>query len=104
MSVNQGRRVALTIPDELDHLLDRLCVLQKRKKTQIIIELLKEFQPVLGQVADALEAIEQKKDPTQFLNALSHDSLKQISQLTQVMSDVHALNFKKCADTLELPL
>jgi molecular chaperone GrpE (heat shock protein) len=104
MSVNQGRRVALTIPDDLDHLLDRLCAVQKRKKTQIITELLKEFQPVLGQVADALEAIEQKKDPTQFLNALSHDSLKKIGELGQVMSEVHALNTKKCADTLELPL
>lgn len=101
---DHSKRVALTVPPELDLVLDRLCVIQKRKKTQIIIELLNELRPTLAQVADALEAIEQKKDATQFLNALSHDALKNIGHLGEVMHDVNTAYAKKCADTLELPL
>lgn len=100
----RSRRVALTLPDDLDSLLDRLCVLQKRKKTQIITELLMEFLPVLSQVADALEAVEQKKDVTPFLNALTHESLQAVGELGQIMAEVNQTNAKKCAETLELPL
>jgi hypothetical protein len=104
MSVNQGRRIALTVPDSLDLILDRLCVVQNKKKTRLIIELLSELEPVLSQVADALEAIKQEKDPAQFLNALTNGSLAKIGELSQIISEVNTAQSKKCADTLELPL
>lgn len=99
-----SRRVPLTLPHELDSILDRLVVLQNRKKTQIITELLLEFQPILGQVADALEAIELKKDPVLVLNTLAAGSMAKIGEAATLIAEVQNSVLKRCPDTKELDL
>ena len=100
----KSRRVPLTIPHSLDSILDRLVILQKRKKTQIITELLLEFEPILAQVADALEAIEQKKDPALILNAMNLSALAKIGEAGTLIAEVNQTLSKRCPDTQELPL
>jgi hypothetical protein len=97
---DHSRRVPLTVPPELDMVLDRLVLLQNKKKTKIILDVLMEMKPVFEQLADALEAVEQKKDPTHILNALVAHTLTKFGEMGSEMKSMQ----KKCADTLELPL
>lgn len=99
----RSRRVPLTVPHELDSILDRLMVLQGKKKTQIILELLMEFQPILGQVADALEAIQQKKDPALILNAMTVGSMAKIGEAATLIAEVNQkVSQKRCDKTQEM--
>jgi len=62
---SQKPRVALTLPDDLNAVFERISVLQGIPKTKVILELLKAYQPVLEQTLDALEKIEQDKENAQ---------------------------------------
>lgn len=57
----QNPRIGLTVPQDLDAVLERLSVLQGVPKTKIILGLLLEHQPILEKVVDALERIEKDK-------------------------------------------
>ena len=54
---NQKKRIALTVPDDIDNVLERLSSLTNAPKTKIIMELLQEYLPVLDRTATALEQI-----------------------------------------------
>ena len=54
---NQKKRIALTVPDDVDNVLERLSVLTKAPKTKLIMEMLQEYLPILERTADALEQI-----------------------------------------------
>lgn len=54
-------RIALTVPDELNSLLDRVADLTGIPKTKLIIEILEESTPVFEQMLSALEQIKQSK-------------------------------------------
>lgn len=95
-----SRRVALTIPNDLDSVLDRLCELQDRKKTQLITEYLMELKPAFELLADALTAVKEKKDPMKHMNALLAETM---AKAGEIGSGVRELQ-KKCPDTMELPL
>lgn len=56
------RRVALTVDDDLNKLLDDLSVLMKKPKSTIITDLLVDVTPMLTDLRDALQLAEQKKD------------------------------------------
>lgn len=62
---SQKPRVALTLPDDLNAVFERISVLQGIPKTKVILELLTAYQPVLEQTLDALEKIEQDKENAQ---------------------------------------
>ncbi len=51
-------RIALTVPDELNDVLDRVSDLSGTPKTKLIIEMLEQYAPVLEQVLEALEKFE----------------------------------------------
>ena len=57
----QNPRIALTVPQDLDDILERLSLLQGVPKTKIILGLLLEQQSILERIADALEKIEQDR-------------------------------------------
>lgn len=59
---SQKPRVALTLPDDLNAVFERLSQKQGVPKTKIIIELLSAYQPVLEETLDALDKIEKDKD------------------------------------------
>ena len=59
---SQKPRIALTVDDDLNALLEDLSVLMKKPKSTIITDLLNDVKPMLTDLKDALELAEQKKD------------------------------------------
>lgn len=55
-------RVALTVPDEINVVLERLADLTGTPKTKLIIEMLEEYMPVLDRTLNALEQIQADKE------------------------------------------
>jgi hypothetical protein len=50
-------RVALTVPDDLNALFDRISDLNGMPKTKLMVELLEAYKPVLEEMLDTLEKI-----------------------------------------------
>lgn len=59
---SQKPRIALTVDNELNTLLEDLSVLMKKPKSTIITDLLVDVTPMLTDLRDALQLAEQKKD------------------------------------------
>ena len=58
-------RVALTMPDDLNALFDRISELNGIPKTKLIVELLQAYEPVLTEMLDTLEKIHADKENAQ---------------------------------------
>lgn len=59
---SQKPRIALTVDNDLNALLEDLSVLMKKPKSTIITDLLVDVTPMLIDLRDALQLAEQKKD------------------------------------------
>ena len=57
-------RVALTLPDDLNALLDQVADYQGTPKTKLITEILLECQPIFEQMLTAYKLIEENKEGT----------------------------------------
>ena len=57
-------RVALTLPDDLNVLLDQVADYQGTPKTKLITEILLECKPILEQMLSAYKLIEENKEGT----------------------------------------
>ncbi|MCA4799601.1 hypothetical protein VXQ17_12990 [Acinetobacter towneri] len=55
-------RIALTVPENIDLILERLSILTNTPKTKLILEMLEEYMPVLERTLDALEQIQADKE------------------------------------------
>ena len=62
---SQKPRVALTMPDDLNVLFDRISELNGTPKTKLIVELLQAYEPVLVEMLDTLEKIHADKENAQ---------------------------------------
>ena len=62
---SQKPRVALTRPDDLNALFDRISALNGVPKTKIMVELLTAYKPVLEEMLDTLEKIHADKENAQ---------------------------------------
>lgn len=62
---SQKPRVALTMPDDLNALFDRISELNGTPKTKLIVELLQAYEPVLTEMLDTLEKIHADKENAQ---------------------------------------
>lgn len=62
---SQKPRVALTMPDNLNALFDRISELNGTPKTKLIVELLQAYEPVLTEMLDTLEKIHADKENAQ---------------------------------------
>ncbi|NAR19662.1 hypothetical protein GPS63_15540 [Acinetobacter haemolyticus] len=58
----QKKRIALTVPDDVDAVLEKLSSLTGAPKTRIIMEILQEYLPIFERTADALEQIVSDKE------------------------------------------
>ena len=58
----QKKRIALTVPDDVDAVLEKLSSLTGAPKTRIIMEMLQEYLPIFERTADALEQIVSDKE------------------------------------------
>lgn len=60
------KRIALSVPPEMEEVLDKISDLTGQPKTKIILEMMEQYVPVLAQTIEALEQIRDNKE-----NALS---------------------------------
>lgn len=80
-------RIALTVPEDLDVLLDRVSDLQGVPKTKVILSLLVELKPTLEHLILALEAVKANKDPSAILMSMTSHLL---SNLSDEMATFHS--------------
>ena len=72
-------RIALTVPEDVDALLDRVSELQGVPKTKVILNLLIEMKPTLEHLILALEAVKANKDPSSILMSMTSHFLSNLS-------------------------
>lgn len=86
-------RVALTMPDDLNTLFDRISDLSGEPKTKLIIELLETYQPVLVDMLETLEKINADKENSQkILKQFGQNLVLEASSiLGEVSNEVRSL-------------
>lgn len=89
----QNPRIALTVPDDLNNVLQRLSDLQGVPKTKIILELLTSFKPILEETANALDKIHKDKENAQniakeFGQTLLLDASETLGNISKEVKDL----------------
>lgn len=59
---NQKKRIALTVPEDVDAVLEKLSDLTGAPKTRLIMEILQEYLPIFERTVNALEQIASDKE------------------------------------------
>lgn len=91
----RSKRLALSIPTELDQILEDMSQLQGQAKSQIILEILKEVQPYLSQVRDALKAVKESQNPADVVRTFGSAAVMQaLEQTSNLSKEVHNFNLK----------
>ena len=79
-------RVALTMPDDLNALFDRISELNGIPKTKLIVELLQAYEPVLTEMLDTLEKIHADKENAQKIVKQFGQNL--VMEASSILGDV----------------
>lgn len=79
-------RVALTMPDDLNALFDRISELNGTPKTKLIVELLQAYEPVLTEMLDTLEKIHADKENAQKI--LKNFGQNLVMEASSILGDV----------------
>ena len=79
-------RVALTMPDDLNALFDRISELNRTPKTKLIVELLQAYEPVLVEMLDTLEKIHADKENAQKIVKQFGQNL--VMEASSILGDV----------------
>ena len=79
-------RVALTMPDDLNALFDRISELNGTPKTKLIVELLQAYGPVLTEMLDTLEKIHADKENAQKIVKQFGQNL--VMEASSILGDV----------------
>lgn len=84
----QKPRIALTVPDDLNDLLDRLSDLSGTPKTKLIVEMLQQYSPVLEQVLSAMEQMKADKEKApqiakKFANEMLLDATSMVGDFSK---------------------
>lgn len=90
---SQKPRVALTLPDDLNAIFERISDLQKIPKTKVILELLTAYQPILEETVKALEKIENDRENAQkiakeFAQNMLLDANSMIGDMSKEVRDL----------------
>lgn len=83
---SQKPRVALTMPDDLNALFDRISELNGTPKTKLIVELLQAYEPVLTEMLDTLEKIHADKENAQKIVKQFGQNL--VMEASSILGDV----------------
>lgn len=81
----QNPRVALTVPPDLNQILDDLARLQGIPKTKVILSILTEMQPILSELRDALHNVKTSSDPNSVLRSFG---LSAVTNATKATADL----------------
>jgi len=79
-------RVALTMPDDLNALFDRISELNGTPKSKLIVELLEAYEPVLIEMLDTLEKIHADKENAQKI--LKNFGQNLVMEASSILGDV----------------
>ena len=79
-------RVALTMPDDLNALFDRISELNGMPKTKLIVELLQAYEPVLIEMLDTLEKVHADKENAQKIVKQFGQNL--VMEASSILGDV----------------
>ena len=79
-------RVALTMPEDLNALFDRISELNGTPKTKLIVELLQAYEPVLTEMLDTLEKIHADKENAQKIVKQFGQNL--VMEASSILGDV----------------
>lgn len=82
-----SKRVALSIPPDLDSILEHLAKLQGVPKTKLILSLISEMSPILVQVIDALEQVKTSSDPSSVAKSFGVSIVSQAATATAVLAN-----------------
>lgn len=84
---SQKPRIALTVSDDLNGLLDRLSDLTGTPKSKLIVEMLDQYAPVLKQVLEALEEIKANKENAPAIaKKFAHDMILDSQELLGIVA------------------
>ena len=86
MMPSRKPRVALTVPDDLNALFDRISDLNGTPKTKLIVELLQAYEPVLTEMLDTLEKIHADKENAQKIVKQFGQNL--VMEASSILGDV----------------
>jgi predicted DNA-binding protein len=87
------KRIALSVPPDMEEVLDKISDLTGQPKTKIILEMLEQYVPVLEQTLVALEQIrDNKEDALSIVQKFAGDLLLDGNQkLGQIATEVKNL-------------
>lgn len=80
-------RINLSVDEDLNELLAKLAALQGIPKATLIVDILEQMRPHFKELIEAMELVEQKKDPSRVINRLLVNQQKQFLNSLEV-SDV----------------
>ena len=80
------KRIALSVPPDMEELLDKISELTGQPKTKIILEMLEQYFPILEQMLKALEQIRDNKEDAlniakQFASEMLLDGNQKLGQI-----------------------
>ena len=80
------KRIALSVPPDMDDLLDKVSALTGQPKTKVIVEMLEQYVPILEQMLKALEQIRDNKEDAlniakQFASEMLLDGNQKLGQI-----------------------
>lgn len=90
---SQKPRVALTLPDDLNAVFERISELQGIPKTKVILELLTAYQPILEETVKALEKIQNDKENAktiakEFAHTMLLDANSMLGDMSKEVKDL----------------
>ena len=80
------KRIALSVPPDMEELLDKISELTGQPKTKIILEMLEQYVPILEQMLKELEQIRDNKEDAlniakQFASEMLLDGNQKLGQI-----------------------
>ena len=84
--MERRKRIALSVPPDMEELLDKISELTGQPKTKIILEMLEQYVPILEQMLKALEQIRDNKEDAlniakQFASEMLLDGNQKLGQI-----------------------
>lgn len=80
-------RINLSVDEDLNELLAELAALQGIPKATLIVDILEQMRPHFKELIEAMELVEQKKDPSKAINKLLIEQQKQFLNSLEVSDD-----------------
>ena len=84
----QKPRIALTVPEDLNELLDNLSELMGKPKSTFIVEFLTDAQPLFQELYNSLSYAKEMKDNIPSLIRLTAMANQQVSVMNSEMSEL----------------